>query len=164
MYLDTSVLVKLLVREWDTEFWGRVVDGHPLCSSWLASTEVLSALLAQERSGQLDSGRRAAAWDRFGEFQRNQSLELVSPSEVILRRAGRLIERVHPLVPLRTLDAMHLATADQRQDWPLVTNDRRMRDAARLLGYPITDEPAPALIAAPAVASPGLRSSPRRSK
>ena len=30
MYLDTSVLVKLYVREVDSEFYGRLVDGQPV--------------------------------------------------------------------------------------------------------------------------------------
>jgi len=36
---------------------------------------------------------------------------------------------------LRTLDALHLASCDQSQDWPLSTTDKRMRDAATLLRF-----------------------------
>ena len=46
-----------------------------------------------------------------------------------------------PLEPLRPLDALHLATADPLQDWPLVTGDQRLREAALHLGYPISDLP-----------------------
>jgi len=48
-------------------------------------------------------------------------------------------------VPLRSLDALHLATADQLQDWPLVTSDQRLREAALHLGYPLNDLPGPIL-------------------
>jgi len=40
-------------------------------------------------------------------------------------------------VPLRTLDAIHTAACDLAQDFPLCTTDRRMRDAAGLLGIPL---------------------------
>jgi hypothetical protein len=36
-----------------------------------------------------------------------------------------------------------LATADQLQDWPLVTSDQRLREAALHLGYPLSDLPSP---------------------
>jgi hypothetical protein len=58
-----------------------------------------------------------------------------------MRRANGTIGRVNPQVPLRSLEAIHLATADQLQDWPLVTADARMREAAALLGYPLAELP-----------------------
>ncbi len=48
MYVDTSVLVKLFVREPESDFYGKLVDGRMICSSVLAYTEVWSALLARE--------------------------------------------------------------------------------------------------------------------
>jgi predicted nucleic acid-binding protein len=54
-----------------------------------------------------------------------------------LSKARQLLERCHPQVPLRTLDAIHLATADLAQDFPLVTTDARMREAATVAGIPV---------------------------
>ena len=46
-------------------------------------------------------------------------------------------------VPVRTLDALHLATVDylhkQGQTIELATYDRRMSDAARMMGIPLSD-------------------------
>jgi predicted nucleic acid-binding protein len=43
--------------------------------------------------------------------------------------------RVHPHVPLRTLDAIHLATFQSVVAGPIFTKDKRMLAAAKLLGF-----------------------------
>jgi len=65
MYLDTSVLVKLFVREPDSEYYGKLTDGQIICSSVLAYTETWSAMLARERAGGLTLEQRRRAWDVF---------------------------------------------------------------------------------------------------
>jgi predicted nucleic acid-binding protein len=141
MYLDSCILVKLLVREPDSAYYARLVDGNPVSSSLLAFTEVWSALLARERAGHLGERMRLGAWQRFERQADDRLIDLVAVSETVVRRAHWILGRVHPKVPLRSLDALHLATADQLQDWPLVTGDQRLREAALHLGYPISDLP-----------------------
>ena len=141
MYLDTSVLVKLYVREADSEFYGRLVDGQPVSSSMLAYTEVWAALAAKERAGSITRGTRSDAWRLFEQDVAEDRIGLIPISDAIVRRANSLVERVHPRVALRSLDALHLASADQLQDWPLVTHDLRMRQAAELLSYPLSPLP-----------------------
>lgn len=141
MYLDSCILVKLLVRETDSEFYGRLTDGQPVASSMLAYTEVWAALLAKERNKAIPPELRRQAWRMFERYYLEDVFDLASISDAIVRRANWIIGRVHPQVPLRSLDAIHLATADQLQDWPLVTGDRRMRDAATLMGYPLSELP-----------------------
>lgn len=143
MYLDSCILVKLLVREADSEFYGRLTDGQPVASSMLAYTEVWAALVAKERKQHITAELRQQAWRRFEQLYLEDIFDLASISDAIVRRANWIIGRVHPQVPLRSLDAIHLATADQLQDWPLVTADARMRDAAVLMGYPVTELPPP---------------------
>jgi predicted nucleic acid-binding protein len=143
MYLDSCILVKLLIREPDSEFYGQWVDGHPVSSSLLAYTEVWSALLARERAQLIRTRLRLEAWQRFEDQMRMQMIDLSPVSEAIVRRAHWILGRVHPKVPLRSLDALHLATADHLQDWPLVTSDQRLREAALHLGYPLSDLPSP---------------------
>lgn len=142
MYLDTSILVKLYVREPDSEFYGKLIDGQPVGSSVLAYTELWSALLAKERAGLLTAPNRRQAWAAFDRAVMEGNLELLPMSPAIFKRANRILESCHPQVPLRSLDALHLASADQCQDWPLVAGDRRMRDAAALLGFPLSALPA----------------------
>jgi predicted nucleic acid-binding protein len=40
-----------------------------------------------------------------------------------------------PPIPIRTFDAIHLATARAAGEAELVATDKRTRDAARLLGF-----------------------------
>jgi predicted nucleic acid-binding protein len=44
---------------------------------------------------------------------------------------------VHPAVPLRTLDALHLATFHAVSAGPLFSKDKRMNAAARRLHLPV---------------------------
>ena len=143
MYLDTSVLVKLFTAEVDSEFYGRMVEGHGICSSMLAYTEVRAAMAAKERAKCLSPELRQRAWRSFEWNVTELVIELSSMTDAILRRANWVIERAGQQVPLRSLDAIHLATADQLQNWPLVTHDQRMREAAKLMGYPLADLPPP---------------------
>ena len=141
MYLDTSVLVKLFVQEPDSEFYGKLTDGQIICSSVLAYTEVWSALLAKERGAGLTPEHRRKVWAAFDGNVMSDIIELLPMGPAIFKRANRILEVCHPQVPLRSLDALHLASADQSQDWPLVTGDKRMRDAAQLLGFPLNALP-----------------------
>jgi predicted nucleic acid-binding protein len=144
MYLDTAILVKLLVDEPDSEFFQEALAGMFLSSSELALTEVWSALLAKERNKHISTRQRTAAWRVFNERVREQQIILHPLNGVALKKAIHILERCHPAVPLRTLDAIHTAACDLSQDFPLCTTDRRMRDAAEVLGIPVfpTDNPA----------------------
>lgn len=141
MYCDTSVLVKLLIREPDSEHYARLVAGRPLSTSELALAEVFSALLAKERVGGIRPALRRRAWASFQRRVEDTGLVLVELGSAVIARAQGLLELCHPTVALRSLDALHLATAERRQDWPLVADDRRMREAATRLGYPLTPLP-----------------------
>lgn len=135
MYLDTSVLVKRYVAEPDSEQVDEVVVGFTLVSSELAIGEVWSALLAKERSKVLAPAAREAAWKAFLEDVDEGVLRLIPLDGVMIREANDLMLRVHPHVPLRTLDAIHLATYDSVVTGPVFTKDKRMLAAARLLGF-----------------------------
>ena len=92
-------------------------------------------------SGWFDRPRQVDPWQRFERQADDRLIDLVAVSETVVRRAHWILGRVHPKVPLRPLDALHLATADPLQDWPLVTGDQRLREAALHLGFPISDLP-----------------------
>lgn len=146
MYLDSCILVKLLVVEPDSEFFVRSLEGKALVTSELAQTEVFSALLARERAGKISVTDRRRAWDEFESRIEVGEIHIEPLNSIVLRKATHSLERCHPKVPLRTLDAIHLATVDLCQDFPLATTDGRLRDAASLLGFkvfpPVEDEPA----------------------
>ena len=141
MYLDTAILVKLFVAEPDSEFFGRLVDGQPVCSSAIAYTEFWSALLGKERAGAITADQRRRAWAAFRRNVEEETIVLVPISEATLKKANHILEQCHPKVTLRSLDALHLAACDQTQDWPLCTNDARMRHAAELLRFALAPLP-----------------------
>jgi len=88
-------------------------------SSALARTEVLRALLLE---GEIGVARGRAALAR---------VDMVRVNDRVLNAAGALLP-----ADLRSLDAIHLATAQQlgRDLGQVVTYDERMIDAARQLG------------------------------
>jgi predicted nucleic acid-binding protein len=137
MYLDSCIIVKLLVAEPDSEFFISSLEGQPLVTSELAQTEVFSAVLARERAGKISAADRHRAWREFEARIDAKEIRVEKMNSLVLNKARHLLERCHPQVPLRTLDAIHLATADLCHDFPLVTTDGRLREAATLMGFSI---------------------------
>jgi len=143
MYLDTSIVVKLLASEPDSEFFIRSLEGKQLTTSELARTEVFSALLARERAGKISRTERQLAWKEFETRIADEEIKIEPLNSIVLRKATQCLEYCHPSVPLRTLDAIHLATADLCQDFPLVTTDVRLATAARTMHIPVFPEELP---------------------
>jgi predicted nucleic acid-binding protein len=120
-YVDSSAIVKLAVQEPESAALRRfLARRQPLVSSALARTEVARALLP--------SGPEAVA--RGEEVLRR--IQLLRINDRVLSAAGRLLPP-----ELRSLDAIHLASADQlgasvRQ---IVTYDERMAETARTIGW-----------------------------
>ena len=120
-YVDSSAIVKLAVREPESAALHRYLRRRrPLVSSALARAEVLRALLP--------AGEEAVARGRSV----LRRLDLVRLNNRVLDAAGLLLP-----AGLRTLDAVHLATARLLGDEvrSLVTYDGRMAEAARQLDY-----------------------------
>ena len=119
-YLDSSALVKLAIDEPESAALRRHVRRRrPVVSSALARTEVLRALLLEGDEG---VARGRAVLGR---------VELVRVNERVLNSAGVLLPP-----ELRSLDAIHLATARQLGGdlGHIVTYDEKMLDAAKRLG------------------------------
>jgi predicted nucleic acid-binding protein len=123
IYLDSSAIVKLVVREPESDALRRYLRRRrPRVSSALARTEVIRALL--------DKGESARKADR----RMLADLDLVRIDNRVLDVAGGL----RPL-ELRAPDAIHLATAQRLgSDLGRVrTYDNRMREAAEQLGMAV---------------------------
>jgi len=135
MYLDTSVLVKRYTVEPDSDEVDDQLVGATLVTSELALGEVWSALLAKERGRIISVAQRTAAWSAFNEDIAEGVLRIIPLDGVMIREANEAMLDVHPHVPLRTLDAIHLATYQSVITGPLFTKDKRMLAAAKLLGF-----------------------------
>ena len=123
-YLDSSAIVKLAVREPESSaLRAHLRRRGPLVSSALARTEVIRALLPLG-DRVVQRGHDVLA-----------TLELVRINDRVLRSAGEL----EP-ADLRSLDAIHLASAQQFESElrQIVTYDDRMIAVAHLLGLKTT--------------------------
>jgi predicted nucleic acid-binding protein len=137
MYLDSAILVKLVVREPDSEIYADLVDGQvQVHASELAITECRSALLRKRQQGEIAVAEQEGAWLRLESCWSGKcGLVLCPVSRAILIDAGDIMQRcVGRRIPLRTLDAIHVATCLRMHAQPLVTSDTVMRSAAQLLG------------------------------
>jgi predicted nucleic acid-binding protein len=122
-YLDSSAIVKLVVAEPESVALRRYLRRRkPYVSSALARAEVARALLPFGPAA-LQRGEAALA-----------RIDLVRVSDTVLRAAGSLLPE-----DIRTLDAIHLATAQQLGEdlARVVTYDTRMEAAAEHLGLDV---------------------------
>jgi predicted nucleic acid-binding protein len=104
-------------------------------------TECYAALCRKEREEEIDARTRRAAWRRIERKSSEGSLHLLAVSNSVLVRSQVVLERCHPVVPIRSLDAIHLSSCEEIGAFPLWTNDLRMREAAELLRFPLGPVP-----------------------
>jgi predicted nucleic acid-binding protein len=140
MYLDSAIIVKLLVREADSEWFAVNLAGHKFVTSELALTEVRSALLSRERGGHITQRQRIVAADKFISMIEAEYIRLLPLNRPALERASAIQHACHPHIPLRTLDALHVATCDLHHGSPMCATDGRIRAACRQLGIALTPE------------------------
>lgn len=122
-YLDSSAIVKLAVAEAESAALRRYLRRRrPLVSSALARTEVGRALLP------------------FGDASVRRGTDVLARVNLV-RINDRVLEFAARLLPaeVRSLDAIHLATAHQLGPdlARIVTYDERMSLAAAALGLPV---------------------------
>jgi predicted nucleic acid-binding protein len=139
MYIDTSVAVKLFTPEPDSQASESIVADSALVSSELLYCELRTALHAKRRNNLISPAMMTSSWETFERYLLERRIRLVAFDSGVVREAAAVVDRVHPGVPLRTLDALHLATFIRMDAGPLFTKDKRMREAARQLSLPLAD-------------------------
>jgi predicted nucleic acid-binding protein len=122
VYLDSSAIVKLVVREPETDaLLGFLAPGQLQVTSALARVEVVRAV---RRHGRAATARALL-----------DSLSLLALDDALLDHAAAIDGG-----ELRSLDAIHIASAQQLEGelHALVTYDQRMLTAAQALGLPVS--------------------------
>ena len=140
MYLDSAIITKLLVREGDSEWFEQNLAGRPLWTSELSLAEVRSAILTKERTGHISAAARKSAFVCFQNLCETEQVRLHPLNRLVVERAVGLLVSCHPEVALRSLDALHVATALVHSRGSLCATDRRMRAAAQRIGLPCFPE------------------------
>jgi predicted nucleic acid-binding protein len=133
-YIESSALVAALLEDDASAKASIRVQGQRVTSA-ITVTETSRAVLRAQLSGRITAQQQRAALLTLRRFTRR--CHVVNVTEAILAHAGRPF----PVEPVRTLDAIHLATAAGLAEAPalviVVSRDRRVRDNATALGHPV---------------------------
>jgi predicted nucleic acid-binding protein len=135
IYVDTSALVKRYVRETGSDaFDAFFLEQAPLAISRLTIVEMRCALARRRRNKQVSSKLETRVLDAFRLDIQDGALTVSSFLEDDLTLAYHLMDEVADL-PLRTLDALHLAVARRHDMAAFSTADKKQAEAAQKLGF-----------------------------
>ena len=130
--MESSALVAALL-EHDTAAMKSLPAGTQHVTSALTFGEVGRAIIRARATGRVTAAEEQAAVRALRTFERR--CFILDVDRAVLDR----VRRPFPVEPIRTLDAVHLATAELLGEPPqvvtIVTRDLRVRDNARALGY-----------------------------
>jgi uncharacterized protein len=132
LYLDSSAVLRpVLEQGLSPEIEQRLADAEVLITSRLSLVETARAFLRVRRLGERSESVLADAERAVGALWRRCEIWELS------REVCELAELVAPKTPLRSLDALHLATfvlaRREIEDLQLLTADDRMHGAAEVV-------------------------------
>lgn len=143
VYLDTSALAKRYLPEVGSGWVARLCQQEPIAISLVAIPELASALARRTREGALTAQQRETIFQGF--LRDARSFTVVEPNRAVAQQASILLLTAGPAARLRTLDALHLASAQLAFDrahrhgigtGAFISADRALLDAARWAGLP----------------------------
>ena len=133
-YIESSALVAALL-EHDPDALKSVRTRGRKVTSALTIAEAGRAILRARALSRLTADEQRAATRALHRFERR--CYLVGITDAILAR----VQRPFPIEPIRTRDAVHLATTELLGEPPpliaVVTRDVRVRENAQALGYAV---------------------------
>jgi uncharacterized protein len=133
-YIESSGLVAALLER-DAEALKSLRAKTRQITSALTFAEAARAILRARLSNRLTPDAERAAVRALRRFERR--CYVVAITDDVLAR----VRRPFPVEPVRTLDAVHIATAESLGEPPqlitVVTRDNRVRDNAKPLGYAV---------------------------
>jgi predicted nucleic acid-binding protein len=133
-YIESSALLAALLERDAAALKSVRARGRQVTSA-LTIAESARAILRARLGARLTGDEERAAVRALRRFERRSFVVAVTDS-VLFR-----VRRPFPVEPIRTLDAVHLATAELLGEPPslvtIVTRDARVRDNAQALGYAV---------------------------
>lgn len=133
-YIESSALVAALLERDAAALKTLQAKGRHVTSA-LTLAEGARAILRARASARLTAEEERGVVRGLRRFERR--CYVVAITDAVLAR----VRRPFPVEPVRTLDAVHLATAELLDEPPqlitMVTRDARVRDNAKALGYSV---------------------------
>ena len=145
-YWDTSCLVKLYAPEADSALFHTHAAGlasSPVTGDF-ARLELFTTLRRKEAEGQLAAGDTQTLLVKFDEHVDRSVVRLQRLDAAVKIEFERVVEKCLSQTPplfIRTLDALHLAAAITAGEMDFVATDKRLREAAALLGLVLFPSP-----------------------
>jgi len=136
-YIESSALVAAIMER-DAEVSAQVSEIGQRVTSALTLAEAMRAVARARAAGRIGPREERSALRDFQRFARR--CVVMAVTEEVLTR----VARPFPVEPVRTLDAIHLATLESLGETPqlvtVVTRDDRIARNARALGYAVAPE------------------------
>jgi predicted nucleic acid-binding protein len=133
-YIESSALIAALIEGDATARQSIRGEGQRYTSA-LTLAEYARRVVRARQAGEIDASdvRLAMTWLR--RFVRGCAV--INVNDTVLAR----VRRPFPIEPIRTLDAIHLATIETHPEEPalvtIVTRDKRIAANARAMGYAV---------------------------
>jgi predicted nucleic acid-binding protein len=138
-YWDTSCLVKLYSPEPDSAaFVAYVASSHRCVTSDLAVLEFWATVRRKEAEGALGPGEAQIVLTAFQNDVQFGVISVVESDAAVRAEYFHVVERClsqSPPIFIRTNDALHLAAARCTSEKEIVATDKRLREAAVVLGF-----------------------------
>src|SRR2546430_12614510 len=112
VYLDSGMIIKLYVEEPDSQDWRqRLGSQSDLLTSVLSLPEMRSALRQKVQLGLLRATVAREVWAELQTIIANDAITAVPFGREVVDECLEIYEQLPRRLALRTLDALHLATA-----------------------------------------------------
>jgi predicted nucleic acid-binding protein len=135
LYLDTSALAKWYIAESDSDAFDDFLrDRAGSRISRLTIVELKSAFSRRRRNRDISAAIERESFRLFESHLRSGLFEVLAMQDAHFSAALEIMESLRR-IPLRTLDALHLAVAQSNGITAIATADRIMGAAARALRF-----------------------------
>ena len=136
-YWDTSTLGKLYLPEPDSaDFAQKAALDPAIATTRLAIYEMRRVAFRKESEGFIQTGTAESVLAQVNQDIAAGQIRIVEMDARVEAEFNGIMATCYrhtPPLPIRTLDALHLASARADNQIELVATDKRMRDVAKLL-------------------------------
>ena len=134
-YFDSALIAKFYVNEPGRDaVRAQAKSAGVVVTSGIAIAEVAAAFHRKLREGAVDKQTFTGLQGQFQHDVDHGLWKFVGPTEALLRQVQHLFLRLAPSVFLRSIDALHLVTAQDEKFDRIYSNDRHLLAACQSFG------------------------------